>query len=209
MEVNTASGARGEYGASERVRELAFPVPARAASQAAGSALWIAALGGIQPGLRGAGSAWLVQGSVAWRTLLGLGFELSAAATVAPSRVEGTAGVAELSSQWLAAGPSLALPIRSTAWRAELGVALLASRVVAHGQAVVPPWTATTETAYSPGVYFHGGPSFSRGRWQLRFDLGALFLSSPANIYLADQRAAVWGAPVAHVALGVGGRVWP
>lgn len=209
MEVNAERGARGEYGATERVRDLAYPLPVFAPPPVVGPGLWLAALGAIQPGLRGAGSAWLVQGSVAWRTSLGVGFELLASATIAPSVVEGAAGRAQLSSQWVGAGPIVTWPARSTAFRAELGLALVGSRVVAEAEQVLPPATPATETGYSPGVCFHGGPTLSDGRWQLRVDIGALFLTSPASIYLAEQRAAVWGAPAAHVALGVAGRVWP
>jgi hypothetical protein len=34
-------------------------------------------------------------------------------------------------------------------------------------------------------------------------------LSSPSTIHLAEQRAAVWGAPAVHVTLGIASRVWP
>jgi hypothetical protein len=83
------------------------------------------------------------------------------------------------------------------------------SRVVARGERVLPSFITAQEIGYSPGLYFHGGPAFGEGRFQLRLDVGVLFLSSPATIYLADQRAAVWGAPAAHLTLGIAGRVWP
>jgi len=208
MEMNSESRARGEHAATQDVRELAYPVPARVLP-AVGPSVWATAAGGIQPGLRGTGSAWLVRGSVAWRTDAGLGLEALVAATVSPSSVEGTAGVAQLFSQWVGIGAGLELPVRPSPWRGQMGIAIVLNRLAARGEQVLPPWIAATETAYSPGVYVHGGPAFSHGRYQFGLELGVLVLSSPATIHLGEQRAAIWGAPAIHVTLGVARRVWP
>lgn len=207
MEVNSAKPVRGEYAATPRVRELAYAAAAPPAP--AGSSVWAAALGGVQPTLRGAGGAWLIRASLAWRLETGLGLEALGATTVTAISVRGRAGSAELSSQWLGIGPRLEWPARPTSWRGEVGLAIVGSRVVARGEQVPSPFTSATETAYSPGLYVHGGPAFARGRFQLRLDFGLLLLSSPANIHLADERTAVWGAPAAHVTLGIASRVWP
>lgn len=208
MEINSESRARGEYTATEHVRELAYPVPARV-PPAAGQSVWAGAVGGVQPGLRGASSAWLVRGSVVWRTGTGLGLEALVAATISPTSVEGAAGTAQLFSQWIGVGAALEWPARSSPWRGQLGIAIVAHRLVARGEQALPPWIAATETAYSPGVYVHGGPAFSHGQYRFGLDLGLLMLTSPATIHLAEQRAAVWGAPAIHVTLGVARRVWP
>lgn len=206
MEINSESRARGEHAATQQVRELAYPVPRRTAP---GSSVWAAALGGVQPGLRGAGSAWLVRGSLVWRTSAGLSLETLLGATVSPGSVEGTAGTAQVSNQWVGLGAGLEWPARPAPWRAQMGIAIVGNRLVARGERVPPPWIAATETAYSPGVYVHVGPTFSHGRYQFGLDLGVLVLSSPATIHLAEQRAAVWGAPAVHVLLGVASQVWP
>jgi hypothetical protein len=206
MEINSESRARGEHAASQQVRELAYPVPVRTTP---GSSVWAAALGGVQPGLRGAGSAWLVRGSLVWRTAAGLSLEALVAATVSPSSVEGTAGTAQLSNQWVGLGAGVEWPARPAPWRAQVGIAIVGNRLVARGEQALPPWIAATETAYSPAVYVHGGPSFSHGRYQFGLDLGLLVLSSPSTIHLAEQQAAVWGAPALHVLLGVASQVWP
>jgi hypothetical protein len=208
MEINSESPPRGDYAATQPVRELAYAVPAHT-TPTAGSSVWAAALGGIQPGLRGAGSAWLVRGSIGWRTGMGVGIETLVAATVSPSVVEGDAGSARLSSQWVGLGAGLEWPARPAPWRGQVGIAVVGSRLVARGEQVLSPWIAATETAYSPGLYVHGGPGFGYGRYQFRLDLGVLLLSSPTTIHLAEQRAAVWGAPAVHVMLGVASRVWP
>jgi hypothetical protein len=90
-----------------------------------------------------------------------------------------------------------------------MGIAIVGNRLVARGEQVLPPWIAARETAYSPAVYVHGGPTFSHGRYQIGLDLGLLVLSSPATIHVAEQHAAVWGAPAVHVLLGVASQVWP
>jgi len=208
MEVNSESHARGDYAPTDRVRELAYS-PAPSATSAASSRVWVVGLAGIQPGLRGAGSAGIFQGGAGWRAGTGFGVETLACASVSPISVVGSAGAAQLSSQWLGVGPSLEWPSRATPLHAEIGIALAASRVVARGQRVLAPFVSAEETAYSPAIYFHGGPAFGQGRFQLRLDVGVLLLASPANIHLADQRAAVWGAPALHVTLGIASRVWP
>jgi predicted CoA-binding protein len=208
MEINSESRARGEYPATHHVRELAYPAPARV-PLAVSPSLWVAAAGGIQPGLRGISSAWLVRGSVAWRTGSGLGLQALVGANVSPSSVEGTAGTAQLFNQWVGVGPGLHWPARPSPWQGQMGIAIVLNRLVARGEKVFSPWIAATETAYSPGVYVHGGPAFSHGRYQLGLDLGVLVLSSPATIHLAEQRAAIWGAPAIHVTLSVARRVWP
>jgi hypothetical protein len=206
MEVNSESHARGDYAPTPRVRELAYPSVAGAGAP---SSVWATALGGVQPGLRGAGSAWIAQAGAEWRTDTGLGLEAFVAATVSPSSVAGLAGAARLSSQWVGVGPYIHWPARSGWVHGEVGIAILGSRVVARGERVLPPFITAQEIGYSPGLYLHGGPAFGAGRFELRLDVGVLFLSSPAVIHLADQRVAVWGAPAAHMTLGVAGRVWP
>ena len=206
MEVHAESQVRGEHAATPQVRELAYPVPRPTAPS---SSVWAAALGGVQPGLRGAGSAWLVRGSLVWRSSTGLSLEALLAATVSPSSVEGAAGTAQVSNQWLGLGAGLEWPARPGPWRGQWGVALVANRLVARGEQVLPPSIGAVETAYSPAVYVHGGPTFNPGHFQLGLELGLLLLTSPATIHLAEQRAAVWGAPAIHLLLGVASPVWP
>jgi hypothetical protein len=206
MEVNSESQARGDYAPTPRVRELAYPSAIRAGAT---SSVWVAAFAGVQPGLRGTGSAWIAQGGAAWRTSTGLGLEAFVAATLSSSSVAGPAGAAQLSSQWVGVGPRLEWPAQSGRLCGEVGIAIVGSRVVARGEGVLPPFIAAREIGYSPGLYLHGGPAFGVDRFQLRLNVGVLFLSSPAIIYLANQRAAVWGAPAAHLTLGIAGRVWP
>jgi hypothetical protein len=206
MEVNSESHARGGYASTPRVRELAYPSVVRAGGA---SSVWATAFAGVQPGLRGAGSAWIAQAGVAWRSSSGFGLEAFVAATLSPSSVAGRAGTAQLSSQWLGAGPHLEWPARSGWLHGEVGLAIVGSRVVARGERVLLPFLTAQEIGYSPGLYLHGGPAFGVDRFQLRLDVGVLFLSSPAMIHLADQRAAVWGAPAAHLTLGIASRVWP
>lgn len=208
MELHSESGSRGEHAATEQVRKLAYPVLARTTADA-GSSVWAAAHGGVQPGLRGAGNAWLVHGSLTWRAGTGLGLEALVAATVSPSSVRGAAGTAQLSNQWLGLGANLEWPAASAPWRGQVGIAIAGNRLVARGEHALSAWIAATETAYSPGVYVHGGPAFGYGRYQLGLDFGVLLLASPATIHLAEQRAAVWGAPALHVTLGIATRVWP
>jgi hypothetical protein len=207
MEVNSESPARGEYAPTDRVRKLAYAPAVRATST--GSNVWVAALAGIQPGVRGASSAWILQGGAAWHAGTGFGLEALACATVTPISVEGSAGLAQLSSQWLGVGPSLVWPTRWPALHGEVGMAFVASRVVARGEQVRPSFISAAETAYSPAVYFHGGPTFGEDRFQLRVDVGVLLLAAPVTIHLAEERAAVWGAPAVHVTVGVASRVWP
>jgi hypothetical protein len=206
MEVNSESHARGDYAPTPRVRELAYPSVVRAG---ASSSVWAAASAGVQPGLRGSGRAWIAQAGGAWRTNAGFGLEAFLVATVIPSSVAGLAGEAQLSSQWVGVGPLLEWPARSGRLHGELGIAIVGSRVVARGERVLLRFIPAQETGYSPGLYLHGGPAFGVDRFQLRLDIGVLFLSSPAIIHLADQRAAVWGAPAAHLTLGIAARVWP
>lgn len=208
MEINSESRARGEHAATQQVRGLAYPLPVPSTPDV-GSSVWVAAFAGVQPGLRGAGSAWLIRGSMAWRTATGLRLEALGAATVIPSAVESSAGTAHLSSQWVGLGAGLEWPARAAAWRGQLGLAIVGNRLVARGDQVLAPWIAATETAYSPGAYVHGGPAFVHGPYELSLDLGVLMLSSPSTIHLAEQRAAVWGAPAVHVTLGIASRVWP
>jgi hypothetical protein len=206
MEVNSESRARGEHAATQQVRQLAYPVPMPTTP---GSSVWAAAHGGVQPGLRGAGSAWLVRGSLAWRTDDGVSLEALLAATVSPGSIEDTAGTAQVSNQWVGIGAGLEWPPRPAPWRAQMGIAIVGNRLVARGEQALLPWIAATETNYSPAVYVHGGPTFNHGSYQFGLDLGVLVLSAPATIHLAEQQAAVWGAPAVHVLLGVASRVWP
>jgi hypothetical protein len=206
MEVNSESHARGDYAPTTRVRELAYPSAVRVGTS---SSLWVAAFAGVQPALRGADSAWIAQGGAAWRTSTGFGLEAFVGATLGSSSVASATGAAQLSSQWVGVGPRLEWPARAGLLHGEVGIAIVGSRVVARGERAPPLFITARDIGYSPGLYFHGGPALGVGRFQLRLDVGVLFLSSPASIHLADQRAAVWGAPAAHLTLGIAGRVWP
>lgn len=207
MEVNSESRARGDYPPTARVRELALSPPRTVAHPKAG--LWIAALAGLQPSLRGASSAWIFQGGAVWRASTGFGIQLMVGGTLSPVSVEGTAGSAHLASQWVGVGPSLSWSSRAPWLHGELGLLFGANRVTARGEQVVAPLVSAAETAYSPSVAFHGGPAFGAGGFRLLLDFNVLLLSSPARVYLAEQRAAVWGAPAVQVTLGLAGHSLP